>query len=216
MTSGSDDVTTWFTSDLHLGHPLVSDVRGFGHSDADVARHDEHILTNLMDHLTDGDTLWILGDISSGWRPQEEAALQLLDATLRGPDAPELYIHLVSGNHDSTHPIFADAYLRQRRFLEIFDSVQSMQMRPWGDHEVWMSHFPRPGQDHIPGGSRHDELRLVVPLLLHGHLHSEKPVTGPGQVDVGQDPWGFKPVAEEEVMDVLFTETGWRPEKFEE
>ena len=58
-------------------------------------------------------------------------------------------------------------------------------------------------RDSIPGGSRHDELRLDVPWMLHGHLHSPTPITGAGQVDVGVDPWGLKPVVKEELMETL-------------
>lgn len=205
MSTRKKEPTTWFTSDLHLGHPLVSGVRGFGEHEAGVARHDEALLGNLRDTLGEGDTLWVLGDISSGWEPQEEAALDKLQEALRGEDMPRVYLHLVSGNHDSTHPLHTHSYLRQRRFLEVFDSVQSMQHFHWEGHSVWLNHFPRPGHDHIPGGSRHDDLRLDMPLLLHGHLHSAAPVTGRGQVDVGVDPWGFKPVAEQKVMEVLMS-----------
>lgn len=203
MLTGGEGSTTWFTSDLHLGHPLVSGIRGFGEDEAGVARHDETLLGNLSDTLKEEDHLWILGDISSGWEPQEEAALDKIQAALKGDDMPRVYLHLVSGNHDSTHPLHTHAYLRQRRFLEVFDSVQSMQNLLWEGHTVWLNHFPRPGQDHIPGGSRHDELRLDVPWMLHGHLHSPTPITGVGQVDVGVDPWGFKPVVKEELMETL-------------
>lgn len=213
MTSTNRKPTTWFTSDLHLGHPLVSEIRGFGKTEADVARHDETILENITEALHQGDTLWILGDLSSGWYPQEELALEKLEANLRAADSPGISLHLVSGNHDSTHPMFAEAFLRQQRFLEVFDSVQSMQRRTWNDQDVWLSHFPRPGQDHISGGSRHDELRLDVPFLLHGHLHSSEPITGPGQIDVGLDPWDLHPIAEEEAMEMLFSTSGWRPKK---
>lgn len=73
---------TWFTSDLHLGHPFVAELRGYDRGDADVERHDAAILGNLTAALSPGDTLWVLGDISSGWGPQEERALSLLHDTL--------------------------------------------------------------------------------------------------------------------------------------
>ena len=196
--------TTWFTSDLHLGHPFVAELRGF----ADVERHDRVILDNLMSCLRPGDTLWFLGDISSGWGPQEERALSLFDATLRPlrdhPDKP-LALHMISGNHDTSHPLHKDAYLRQPRFLEVFDSVQAAQSAQWREQEVWFSHFPRPGYDHEGMDSRHDELRLDVPFLVHGHLHSAQPVTGQGQVDVGVDAWDLAPVKQSKVEELLFS-----------
>lgn len=213
---------TWFTSDLHLGHPFVAELRGYGTSgeiDADVERHDATILNNLTSALAPGDTLWVLGDISSGWGPQEERALDLLAQAISGLDVT---VHLISGNHDSCHPLHANSADRQRRFLEVFDSVQPYQcVVPWdpdgdgvadnedlvrkADTEVaWLCHFPRPGQDHEGMESRYDSLRLDVPYVIHGHLHSAAPITGPGQVDVGVDAWGLRPAPYEEVMDLLY------------
>ena len=134
--------TTWFTSDLHLGHPFVAELRGFD----DVEEHDRVILNNLRDSVRPGDTLWVLGDISSGWRPQEERALELLDdllTPLRQASEP-LHVHLISGNHDSCHSLHEKAYERQARFLEVFDSVQDQ-------HRVETQQL---GHQH--GAERHD------------------------------------------------------------
>lgn len=195
--------TTWYTSDLHLGHPYVARLRGC----EDTDQHDRRILSNLLMAVQPGDTLWVLGDISSGWKPQEERALDLLEETLqplRQGDNP-LRLHLIAGNHDSCHPLHTHAYLRQPRFLEVFDSVQSQQVMQWQDQEVWLSHFPRPGFEHEGMESRFDELRLSVPYLVHGHLHSAQPVTAPGQVDVGVDAWDLAPVPHARVEQTLFS-----------
>ncbi|MBC2681122.1 phosphoprotein phosphatase [Corynebacterium sp. 4HC-13] len=196
--------TTWFTSDLHLGHPFVAKLRGFD----DVEEHDRTLLGNMLDVLEEGDTLWFLGDLSSGWGPQEERALDLFDATLeplRNDVEDPVVVHLISGNHDTCHPLHEEAPERQRRFLEVFDTVQTQQIMFLQGEEVWLSHFPRPGQDHEGMSSRHDDMRLNVPLLVHGHLHSETPVTGPGQIDVGVDAWHLAPVRQETLEEVLFS-----------
>lgn len=177
--------TTWFTSDLHLGHQFLANLRGF----ETTQEHDEVVLGNLTDAVRPGDTLWILGDLSSGRSEAEERALTLIDERLRGIEK-----HLIPGNHDSCHPLFKSAYGRQRRFLEVFDSVQVYQKFRWDVEDVYLCHFPRPGQDHVGMVSRYDDLRLTVPLLIHGHLHSRFPVTGRGQVDVGLEAWDLKPV----------------------
>lgn len=202
--------TTWFTSDLHLGHPFIAELRGF----AEVEEHDRVILDNLAKSLNSGDELWVLGDISSGWEPQEERALNQLAelfAQFRGGADP-LRAYLISGNHDSSHPLHEWAYTRQPRFLEVFDAVQERQVMHWQDpqgedREVWLSHFPRPGYEHAGMESRFDELRLNVPYLLHGHLHSSAPVTAPGQVDMGVEAWGLAPVEQAEVMATLWEST---------
>ncbi|MFP7364309.1 metallophosphoesterase family protein [Corynebacterium callunae] len=186
---------TWFSSDLHLGHSFVASLRGF----EDPEDHDEVILGNLEKLLQAGDTLWILGDISSGSRGAEERALSLIGNRLGGVEK-----HLIAGNHDSCHPLFRDAYKRQARFLEVFDSVQSAQRMKWEGEDVYLSHFPRPGQDHQGMPSRYDELRLNVPLLIHGHLHSQFPMTARGQVDVGVEAWNLQPAPEHLVRQRLW------------
>lgn len=196
---------TWYTSDLHLGHPFVAGLRGFN----DVEEHDRVILHNLSQALSPGDTLWVLGDISSGWAPQEQRALRLLKelfTPLRhtGDAAEPVRFHLISGNHDSSHPLHEHSSESQADFLDVFDSVQSFQYAIWEGQDYWMCHFPRPGYDHEGMVSRHDPLRLDVPHLVHGHLHSIEPVTGPGQVDVGVDAWDLSPVRRKDVMNLVF------------
>ncbi|WP_074506938.1 metallophosphoesterase [Corynebacterium glutamicum] len=181
----------WFSSDLHLGHKFVASMRGFDDPD----EHDEVILSNFENTIGPDDVLWILGDLSSGAHRAEERALSLMAERLGG-----VVKHLVPGNHDSCHPMYRHAYKRQRRFLEVFDSVQAFQRMKWDDEDVYLSHFPRPGQDHPGMESRFDDLRLRVPLLVHGHLHSQFPMTGPGQVDVGVEAWGLKPAPRELVQ----------------
>lgn len=188
-------VTTWFTSDLHLGHRFLAELRGFSSPD----EHDEVILGHLTAAVRPGDTLWILGDLSSGRSEAEERALRLVHEHL-----PGITKHLVPGNHDSCHPLFRNAYKRQRRFLEVFDSVQAFQKMRWDGEDVYLSHFPRPGQDHVGMPSRYDDLRLTVPYLIHGHLHSTFPITGRGQVDVGVEGWGLKPVPQEILLETLW------------
>lgn len=196
--------TTWFTSDFHLGHDLVARLRGF----ETVEDHDRTVLANLRATLAPGDTLWVLGDISSGWDPHEEAALATLRDLfhpLRHNQPDPLRVHLISGNHDSSHPLHPESHERQRAFLTVFDSVQQSQVMVWREHDVWLSHFPRPGYEHDGMNSRHDELRLQVPLLVHGHLHAPVPVNAPGMVDVGLDAWNLTPVEQSTVEHTLFT-----------
>ncbi|RAV34668.1 metallophosphoesterase [Corynebacterium heidelbergense] len=198
-------MTTWITADLHLGHPFVAKLRGY----PDVLQHDRIIVDNLRAALRPGDVLWMLGDISSGWGPQEERALDVLDATFRAlRETPAGFsVHLIAGNHDTCNPLHPESHLRQRRFLDVFDSVQTFQMVEWGGEQVYLSHFPRPGYEHDNMESRYDELRLDVPLLVHGHLHSSRPVTGHGMVDVGVEAWDLHPVPAKVVQQTLFTQS---------
>lgn len=187
-------MTVWFTSDLHLGHRFVARLRGL-----DVAEHDELVLGNIA-ALPAGDRLWVLGDLSRGAPEDEQRALRMI-----GERTSHLEVHLVPGNHDSCHPIHKSAFRQQARFLEVFASVQPYQKLRWEGRSVYLSHFPRPGQDHEGMTSRHDDVRLDVDWLVHGHLHSDTPATGPGQVDVGLDAWGLRPVAQPQVQELLFS-----------
>lgn len=187
-------MTTWFTSDLHLGHRFVAGLRGF----RNVDEHDEAVLTNLREAVKSGDRLWVLGDLSVGDENDEQRALDLIERNLSG-----IQKHLIAGNHDSCHPLHKSAFKRQPVFLSVFDSVQAYQKQRWQGHEVWLSHFPRRGQDHAGMPSRFDDLRLTVPLLVHGHLHSDVPQVAEGQVDVGLDAWNLRPVRQEEVQALL-------------
>ncbi len=185
-------MNVWFTSDLHLGHRFVAGLRGL-----EVDDHDAQVLGSLS-ALPPGDRLWVLGDISRGV-PEDE--LRALDLIAR--HTSHLEIHLVPGNHDSCHPLHRSAFRMQWTFLRVFDSVQPFQRLRWEGRSVYLSHFPRPGQDHEGMASRHDDVRLDVDLLVHGHLHSSTPVTGAGQVDVGLDAWGLRPAAQADVQRLL-------------
>ncbi|MDO5454882.1 MAG: metallophosphoesterase family protein [Corynebacterium sp.] len=182
----------WFTSDLHLGHRFVAGLRGF----SDVDEHDALVLAGLA-AVPAGDRLWVLGDLS-GRHDDEARALDLI-----AEHAGHLELHLIPGNHDSCHPIHKSSFRMQRRFLEVFDSVQAFQTLRWQGRAVHLSHFPRPGQDHEGMVSRYDDVRLRTEYLVHGHLHSPEPVTGPGQVDVGVEAWGYRPAPQESVEKLL-------------
>lgn len=183
----------WFTSDLHLGHKSVARLRGM-----EVDQHDDRVLRGIRE-LPAGDRLWILGDLSRGAAEDEQRALQLLKE-----HGAHLEMHLVPGNHDSCHPLHRSAFRMQPHFLEVFTSVQPFQKLRWRGRSVYLSHFPRPGMDHAGMESRHDEVRLGVDLLIHGHLHSPQPRTGYGMVDVGQEAWGMRPARQGEVERELF------------
>ena len=55
----------FITSDLHLGHAKLAEIRGFG----SVKDHDECIIQNIADVIKNKRyVLWLLGDIAFGSR----------------------------------------------------------------------------------------------------------------------------------------------------
>lgn len=192
--------TTWFTSDLHLGHFLVADWRGFD----SVLEHDHAVLSGIESSIRPGDTLWILGDLSSGTGRAETAALERLRDWFDGCGVD---FHLVAGNHDGVHPMHRAAHRRIDDFLRVFHTVQPFARRRIAGERVWLSHFPwRGGGDHT-AVERYDTVRLNDDgrsWLLHGHTHSRERIDRERrQVHVGLDAWGLRPVTVDEVASLI-------------
>lgn len=185
----------FITSDTHFSHALVAGIRGFARSD----EHDEHLVARWNDTVRPGDTVWHLGDVGMG------SAVRVLPwaARLNG------HKHLVTGNHDECWPGHRDAHKKQRRWLEVFESVQQYARRRIGGHQVMLSHFPYDGDHTNEERASQYRLRDEGLWLLHGHTHSSErlaPASLPlcmfggepqyrgRQIHVGLDAWGLRPV----------------------
>lgn len=188
--------TVRFTSDLHFGHRKVSEIRGFDH----VEDHDETILDNLYGTLDRGDSLWILGDLSSGGSVGQRLALTYLAQLVADL---KITLHLVPGNHDGVHPMHRNSLKWDEEYRAVFASVQPFARRKIEGTYVWLSHFPwRGGGDHTE-----DERFPVVRLgddgtswLLHGHTHSDVAIDRDKRmVNVGLDAWDLAPIPIERV-----------------
>ncbi|MBF6353308.1 metallophosphoesterase [Nocardia higoensis] len=178
----------WFTSDLHVGHRLCARLRGFGE---DTEAHDRALAQRWDAVVRPDDQVWVLGDISIGSGAAERRALAWI---AHRPGVK----HLVAGNHDPCHPLHSRSHLAQRRFLGVFESVQSAATRKIAGDRVTLSHFPYrddPDGDHS-AELRHNEWRPVDTggWLLHGHTHSDVQQRG-RQLHVGVDAHGLAPVA---------------------
>jgi calcineurin-like phosphoesterase family protein len=76
---------TFIISDLHLSHTNMATYRGFKSSE----EHDETIISNWNSVVNNGDTVYVLGDIT-----MEKATCYHLLSRLNGN------IHVILGNHD--------------------------------------------------------------------------------------------------------------------
>jgi calcineurin-like phosphoesterase family protein len=192
-------MNVFFTSDPHIGHRLVARHRydvvhphGLALDDEVLDWHDDILAQNWDVTVKPDDIVWVLGDVSLGGRAREKAALEWIAAR---PGEK----HLIAGNHDSAHPMHREAHKDQKRYLEVFDSVQSAARRrfslPTGKLDVMLSHFPYYA-DHGDGPARYMEWRLRDEgfYLMHGHTHSRQQFNG-REIHVGLDAWDLTPVS---------------------
>jgi calcineurin-like phosphoesterase family protein len=192
-------VTVFFTSDLHLGHRKAAEHRGFEHPH----EHDAVICENWHATVKADDDVWVLGDLAAS---SPIYALGVLGA-LPGRK------HLISGNHDKTHPMFRDAHKHLRAYMEVFESVASAGRRRINGREVLLSHFP---YRRDRGEARHLQWRLrdEGAWLLHGHTHGAETISPLiREVHVGVDAWQMTPVALETVgalIDAAEAAKDWR------
>jgi len=183
----------YFTADLHLGHELVAYHRGF----TDAEHHDDWVVQTLIDILPKDSTLWVLGDVM-GWGSHRDYALSLLQEVREHTGTT---MNLVTGNHDTCHPMHRNAHKEQRKYLQVFDSVQAFAKIRHNRHDVLLSHFPYQGDHTVEERFNQWRLRDYGQPLVHGHTHQTTPTdpTRLNQVCVSWDAWG-RPAKLHEVM----------------
>lgn len=192
-------MTVLFTSDLHLGHRTVSEIRGFD----SIEEHDRVVLGNISKAVRPGDTLWILGDVAmGGWK---ETIVPLMEFV----SANQINTHVVLGNHDRPAPNNRNghAYVTEFATRGGFASVSTVAKISVEGRSLLMSHYPYDG-DHTEE-ARYDQFRLrdLGAPLLHGHTHSDQRVShsnsGTLQIHVGLDAWGLKPVPLHQIKTIM-------------
>lgn len=179
--------TLWVSSDTHCGHKTrMPDFRGFD----SIEEHDDVIQQRWNKKVKKNDTVIHFGDVGCGCKDT-----YTLDWVRRLNGE----IHLIAGNHDSVWPGHRDAHKHQRKWLEVFASVQAYGRRRIARQNILMAHLPYVG-DHTPE-VRYPEFRLpnTGMLLLHGHVH-DKWLTNGNQINVGLDVWGLQPVLFDDVI----------------
>lgn len=186
--------TTYFTSDLHLGHKNIVSYcnRPFN----SVEEMDKAILSRWQKTVTrDDDIVWVLGDISIDGSFKH--ALDLM-RTLRGRK------RLIMGNHDRCFIGHSEWTRHMKYYQVVFELVLPSAVTKVGGTKVLLSHFPYSGDSR--GEDRYDQYRLpdLGMPLLHGHTHStEVKSQHPRQIHVGVDSWDFRPVASHVLEDLL-------------
>lgn len=169
----------WRTSDTHFRHAMVASLRGF--SDRD--EHDKVVIANWNTVVGPADIVWHHGDVGLG---REEEILETA-AQLNGEK------HLIAGNHDGCWPGHRDAHKHQKRWLEVFASVQAFTRFRVDGQQVLGSHFPYDGDHTAEDRGTQFRLRDEGLPLLCGHVHAEWRTSG-RQINVGLDVWELRPV----------------------
>lgn len=196
----------FFTSDTHFWHRNI--LKYSNRPFDSVEDMNEAIIANWNEAVSSEDTVYHLGDVALGPWSEWEAVLSRLNG----------YKILVVGNHER---IFKGEKPRmQERFAtyydDFFDEIHHNLRGVWLDDGtiVDLSHFPYEA-DHMEN-ARHMEFRLpdTGRTLIHGHTHAEfekhgqdarvsRSKRGTLQIHVGQDAWGYKPVSEDEVIELI-------------
>lgn len=173
-------MTTWFTSDLHLGHKAVI---GFCNRPFQTAEEmDAILLLNYNNRVKPNDTVYWLGDCSFH-KPVIGVPLlkQFLGKKI-----------LIQGNHDK--------YSMTQYAAAGFQLVLREATLKEQGHKLRLSHYPlapKNIEDLDPTDVRYLERRPKLnpyEWLLHGHVH-EKWRTNGRQINVGVDAWQMCPIS---------------------
>lgn len=190
-------MTTWFTSDLHIGHRLVSGLRGFHleNGDPDTGAHDHALATVWDNTVHENDTVWVLGDLSINSGPQVAEWFAWRPG----------HVHLVSGNHDKSHSLAGHnrSAAKRQEWAPLFKSIQDEAEIEIEGRKVTLSHFPYLSWGDGPGRgpARYEKWRPWEgedTILLHGHTHGTEQVHG-RSMHVGLDAHGLQLVPLKEV-----------------
>jgi calcineurin-like phosphoesterase family protein len=135
----------YFTSDLHLGHKNIIKLchRPF----ASLEEMDETLVSNWNQVVTNGDTVYIIGDLM--FRTQNHP-LDVLKR-LRGKK------NLILGNHDR-------GWLNKIEAADFFKSVESYSEISDGKRKLALCHYPMMSWGGTGKGS----------YLIHGHIHNNR------------------------------------------
>lgn len=189
----------WTVSDLHLGHRLVAETRGF----SNTGDHDRVVLDGLRT-VPDGSVLLCLGDVSVR---KDAYALECL-AALKAEK--NLTMWLIPGNHDRIHPMFGWDSVAEwtPRYREVFDVIAlDLQVRI-GRWQVLLTHIPRAsGKDAVPDPHQTPQLarwagREGFDCTVHGHTHSQVPVRRK-HVNLSLEATGLAPVSPERLEELV-------------
>lgn len=182
-------MTTWFTSDLHLGHRNI--IRYCDRPFTSVAAMDAALTDRWNRVVAPDDTVWVLGDVAMG---AIDRSLGLVDR-LAGRKI------LVAGNHDRCwygHGERAVPWVERYLDAGFAEIVQGSADVEIAGIPVVVDHFPYDGDSHDADRYVDHRPRDDGRWLLHGHVHDRWTVRG-RMINVGVDVRAFAPMHEDTV-----------------
>ena len=157
----------WLTSDTHFGHTNI--IQYCNRPFMTAHEMDEVMIENWNALVKPGDIVRHLGDFA--WVKSVEAGNRYLKR-LNGQ------IHLIKGNHDSSHIV------NKMNFASV-KLIEEWRIPPSKVRLLTMCHYPMM----MWNGSHRGEWHA------HGHCHDLLPITNDRLcIDVGVDSHGYKPV----------------------
>lgn len=197
----------FWTSDLHFQHiKAVEDFRRGIFNSLDEMNYG--IVNNINNVVTENDTLFILGDVFFQPKKKLEENKNIL-SNIRCKD-----IRVAVGNHDSIGSLVAIGFKPENIFETKLIKIQSV--------EFVIGHFPY--VDFINERDRKDRAWLPFPSMminpstgkpfnrLSGHVHESWRIR-PHNLNVGVDTNNFKPLSENDIMDLFKATHGFTDEK---
>jgi calcineurin-like phosphoesterase family protein len=170
-------MTTFITSDLHLGHVNILKYQRSNFF-ADLHHMQEGFTANWNSVISDDDTVYVLGDVVMGKRSE---SLPLLDR-LNGRKI------IIWGNHDYPHPCNPDDIVERwtPEYEKYFVESHLSTTINVGGESVLLHHFPA-NVDHTDD-TRYMEFRPNFDgIIVHGHVHSRRISVEPNHIHVGID-----------------------------
>lgn len=192
-------MTIFFTSDYHINHFNI--IKYCNRPFKNVDEMNEEIIARHNAVVKKDDTVYNLGDFIFNIDNEKGIVRRLNGKQI-----------LIYGNHDSIHPA-------NKRFKDKDQQFKIHIRAGWtevaiektltlkGGKVVRLHHMPYRNEEDVK--ERHHLHRLkddAVPLL-HGHVHTEYKTSltkrGTVMINVGVDVWGFTPVCEGQVEEMM-------------
>lgn len=188
----------YFTSDQHFYHSNIINYSNRPFSS--VEEMNEKLIANYNSLVSPDDVVYHLGDFSLALRPVE-----IYVARLNGTK------HLILGNHDWAHPAHKKSKSGIERWTQKYIECGFTTVSLGGVYEfkelsapVHLSHMPYKNLEPGEHGDKYAQWRPEDKglWLLHGHVHTQWKTKG-NMINVGVDPWDYKPVSIEMIKTII-------------